>query len=555
MISKRSVLIMIISIGLLMAGFIIRATAQEEGPPGSAIPAPEVKPEAASETTFKVKVKVGPEEIPATESELSPEKELAPGHITMDFKDADIRSVLRAISYKSGINIIAGPEVEGAVTVRLVNVPWEKALEVILNTYDFGCERDGNIITVTTLKKLTDKRKEEQELAGVEPIKTKVFKLKYVDAGDVAALLKDQVSERGVITVLEEKGQKGWAFGADEFKKRQRLVAKEGQVKSKTLVISDIPSYLERIEKIIAEIDVLPRQILIETKLVEVNNDKLVDLGIEIGSGSNGWTGVGVKEGGGRITSETNPLEVKPSNFNPKSTTLVDHAGSWADTGFTGGLTFMYQKLLGSQMRVILHALEEDVDTNILSAPQITTLNNQEAAIMVGMKYPILKGEVEEGVLTTSLDYYQDIGIQLNVIPQISGDNQINMIVHPSVTSYTTTVDAHSVDEDDHIVVIAEYPVILTREAETQVLINDGDAIVIGGLMKDVKTESVIGVPFLQDIPILGLLFKRTTVDVEKIDLLIFISAHIVGPDTYVLSGGNVQQVPPPAEVISQKNK
>jgi len=129
------------------------------------------------------------------------------------------------------------------------------------------------------------------------------------------------------------------------------------------------------------------------------------------------------------------------------------------------------------------------------------------------------------------------------------------MIVHPSVTSYTTTVDAHSVDEDDHIVVIAEYPVILTREAETQVLINDGDAIVIGGLMKDVKTESVIGVPFLQDIPILGLLFKRTTVDVEKIDLLIFISAHIVGPDTYVLSGGNVQQVPPPAEVISQKNK
>ena len=190
------------------------------------------------------------------------------------------------------------------------------------------------------------------------------------------------------------------------------------------------------------------------------------------------------------------------------------------------------------------------MDTNLLSAPQITTLNNQEAAIMVGQKYPILKGEVEEGILTTSLDYYQDIGIQLNVIPQISGDNQINMIVHPSVTSYSTTVDAYSGGD-----IVAQYPIILTREAETQVLINDGDAIVIGGLMKDVKSESVIGVPFLKDIPLLGLLFKRTTVNVEKIDLLIFISAHIVGPDSYVISGGNVREVPATGEVISQKNK
>ena len=168
---------------------------------------------------------------------------------------------------------------------------------------------------------------------------------------------------------------------------------------------------------------------------------------------------------------------------------------------------------------------------------------------MVGMKYPILKGEVEEGVLTTSLDYYQDIGIQLNVIPQISGENQINMIVHPAVTSYTSTVEAQSVDDQGNTAVIAEYPIILIREAETQVLINDGDAIVIGGLMKDVKSESVIGIPFLKDIPLLGLLFKRTTVNIEKIDLLIFISAHIVGPDNYVLSGGNVQQLSPTKDV------
>jgi general secretion pathway protein D len=123
---------------------------------------------------------------------------------------------------------------------------------------------------------------------------------------------------------------------------------------------------------------------------------------------------------------------------------------------------------------------------------------------------------VGEGISTTSLSYYQDIGIQLNVVPQINSDNFINMIIHPAVTSYTERVGTN------------QYPIILSRETETQILIKNGETIVIGGLLKDIKTKSKFSVPLLGDIPFLGKLFQRNTDDIEKVDLLVFITAHIV---------------------------
>ncbi|MFQ5680766.1 MAG: type II secretion system protein GspD, partial [Candidatus Omnitrophota bacterium] len=124
------------------------------------------------------------------------------------------------------------------------------------------------------------------------------------------------------------------------------------------------------------------------------------------------------------------------------------------------------------------------------------------------------------------LDEYRDIGIQLNVVPQVSGEDHINLIVHPAVTSFTQTVKA----QDSQGVTLAEYPIIITREADTQILMKDGETVVIGGLLKDVVSEGRQGIPILGKIPILGWLFQRKTHDIEKIDLLIFITAKIVAP-------------------------
>jgi len=274
---------------------------------------------------------------------------------------------------------------------------------------------------------------------------------------------------------------------------------------------------MDQIRNVIKEIDAKPRQIMIEAKILEVSKDYLDDIGFEYstqevgaaditidGSSSKDLFGVG----GQMLTGKKNT--VTPSVFQPSTTGL---------TSANAGMQLVLKKLLGSKFEAIFHVLEEDVNSNLLSAPRITTLDNQEATILVGEKYPILSTDVsgtDTTTTTTSLDYYQDIGIQLNVVPQICDGNRINMIIHPAVTSFSQTVGTNA------------YPRIITREAETQVIINNGETLVIGGLIKDYENTSKIGVPWLSKIPLIGLLFRRDTKDIGKIELLIFITATIV---------------------------
>ncbi|MCX5715365.1 MAG: type IV pilus secretin PilQ [Candidatus Omnitrophica bacterium] len=459
------------------------------------------------------------------------------GTITIDFKDADINTVLRILAEKGDVNIVATRDVAGTVSMRLVDVPWQKALDVILRTYGYGYEREGNIISVSPIDKLTEQKKAENALAEIQPVITEVFTLNYLDANDAKKVIEPQLSTRGKITVVEVKGKKGWRFGSvaaggasEAGSSKLERTSKEEEARSKTLIVSEIPPNMEKIRNVLRQIDVMPRQVLIETKIVEVNKDRLKDIGIEWGTGSSGAesstiTPVTIKKtSDGRTAAQIGGHElgtqVTPSVFNPKATGLTP-----ANTG----LELLFKKLTGTQLEVILHALEEDVDTNVLSNPRILTLDNQEATILVGTKYPILETNVsgtDSTTTTSTLKYYQDIGIQLNVVPQICGTNLVNMIVHPAVTSYTDTLKAKSSTG----VITAEYPIILTREAETQIMMKDGETVVIGGLLKDVKSKGKFTVPILGKIPLLGLLFTRDTYDTEKIDLLIFITAKIVEP-------------------------
>ncbi|NQT46388.1 MAG: secretin and TonB N-terminal domain-containing protein [Candidatus Omnitrophica bacterium] len=415
-------------------------------------------------------------------------------NVTMDFKDAEITSVLRLLSFKSGVNIIAGPGVEGPVTIRLKDVSWDRALDVILKTYDYGYERDGNIITVIPMEKLTEQKLKEKELAEVEPLVTEVFRLKYLDAQDVLDMLSTQLSSRGKISVLQTKVQKGWAFGstgakgkAGQLEKRAR---EDQEPPSKVLVISDITAVMEKMRRVVAEVDLIPRQVLIETRIMEVNRDKLKDFGIDWGTGRSGAqsgtvTGTPFGKSGGEATSTLGGQSlgsvVEPAVFGQKATSIT---GTFP---YNAGLSLVYKKLTGNEFQVILHALEEDVDTNILSAPKIMTLDNQEATILIGKLEPIIKAEVSasetSSTITQTLDYYENIGIQLNVLPQISADNYINMIVHPSITSFTETKTATSIAkyQTDETTSTTEYPIIQVREAETQVLMRDGETVIIGG--------------------------------------------------------------------------
>lgn len=465
----------------------------------------------------------------AVQAQDAPSSEAAAsiaGNVTLDFKDADIRNVLKIISYKSGMNIVTTPDVMGNVTIRLTEVPWERALDVILQTYGYGYEKKANIIFVAPIDKLTAQKKQEVELAQVQPTISRVYMLKYLDAQDAKKALEPQLSARGKITVLEMTGQAGWEFGSDALGKRKR-VSEEKLGRSKTLIISDIPPVLDKIDEVIAQIDVMPQQVMIQTRIVEVSRDTLRDLGIDVGTGTSGATDPSVSTSTGSssygLGGHSLSSQVSPSGFNPLASEI---SGSITSTAayYNTGLQLIFQKLNGTEFEVMLHALEEDSRTNTLSAPRIMALNNQEATILVGTRYPILKQDTTSSsssatVTTVTLDYYQDIGIQLNVVPQVGANDCVNMVVHPAVTSYTSTLGGTGV---------AQYPIIDTREAETRILMRDGETVVIAGLLKDVKIKTRQGVPFLSKIPLLGLLFSRETFDMAKMDLLIFITANII---------------------------
>ena len=150
---------------------------------------------------------------------MSPQA-VSSGRISLDFKDADLRNVLKVLAYKSGVNIVASPEVSGNVSIKLTDVPWKEALKTILSAYGYGYDQRENIIMVAPLEKLTEQKKQEVELAQVQPTVTEVFNLKYIDAGDARKAIEPQLSSRGEVTILESTGQAGWEFGSAEINKK-----------------------------------------------------------------------------------------------------------------------------------------------------------------------------------------------------------------------------------------------------------------------------------------------------------------------------------------------
>lgn len=518
---------------------------------------------AAKEVVAATPVQAATKEEPVKKEEISLESIEASENVTLDFKDADIHNVLKILSYKAGINIVTTPDVAGTVTIRLVDVPWETALDVILKSYGFGYQRQGNIILVT-------KQENMSKIQAEEALQTEIISLKFLDAQDAQKILIPLLSPRGRISVLYSRGQKGWQFGSFKIGKGDSsqtglvkekedptkletvsieksasgdMVARKAEfqpsIKSRTLVITDTAASLDRIRNtILPVIDRRPKQVLIETRLIEVSRDKLRDLGVDFGTGSTGATtaAVGTVPAGksdGRDTAVWGGQSVA-NTFTPSAFGAKEGASVLAGANpFALGAEFIYQKLTGTQFEVVLHALEEDVHTNTLSAPRILTLDNQEAAILVGFHTPILSSVVTAGstsgtgaTVTQSLDYYQEIGIRLNVVPQVNEEGYINMIIHPSITSTSSSVSATSTASGANTT--TSYPIIDVREAQTQVLLKDGETIVIGGLLKDVKSKQTSGVPFLSAIPIIGGLFRRDTYDTQKIDLLMFITARVL---------------------------
>jgi type IV pilus assembly protein PilQ len=443
------------------------------------------------------------------------------------FKDTDIKVVLQSISELAksegkDINIVPGPAVTGTVTIDLTQVDWETALDVILRTYNLDAYRQENVIMVNPIGPGGSVAKNE--------IHVKVFNLKYIDANDALKAITPILSTSGKTSVLQTTGQSGWEFGAGTPGTTQantKPSTTDNKLKrTNVLVVSDSAERLDQITALIEQLDIMPKQILIKARILEVDYNLVKDTGLEWGTGSNGTVGFVNSSSGSQIATGS-IASVTPSTFIPQTAGL-----SAANSGFQ----FAFKQLSGTQYEIVLHALEEKTGTNTLSAPILTTLNNQEASILVGEQFPITQttvSDVSNDVIGGSLQYYQDIGIKLNVIPQVWGEKQnyINMIIHPVVSSTSSSVD---IIDGSTNTTLDQYPIIETQEAETQLVIPDNSTVMMGGLIKDIKSNQVVGVPFLSEIPYLGKLFSRTVKNTQKVELIIFITAHIMEPEEQV---------------------
>ncbi len=437
------------------------------------------------------------EEVPqAARSQAEPEASKEPagpgsGNVTLDFKDADITNVLRILSYKSGINIVAGSDVTGPVTIRLTDVPWEKALDVILRTYGYTYEREGNIIRVTTTENL-----EKEELV------TEVFSLNYAYAKEIPEAIRDMLSERGSV----------------KYDERANLV-----------IVTDIPTNLYKIRQVIEKLDMRTQQVNIEAKVIETTLDKDDNLGIN-------WT---------MQVTATGALKPTTFPFDKKS-----QGGTWfpdGDTSASAGSNigvfppspgsafplalpknFTLGTLDFTAFQAVLQMLKSRTDTKIISNPRITTLDNKEARIVVATTFSIPTYERNTSTGNIEVTGYEEkeLGITLSVTPQINPEGYIVVKLEPEVSAFLSW-DTFSTSGGT-----IQAPRFSVRKASTQVMVKDGETIVIGGLIKETIIDTIVKVPILGDIPLVSLLFKKKGKAVDKTDLLFFITVNMVRPES-----------------------
>jgi len=399
--------------------------------------------------------------------------------ISLTFDDADIRRILQLIAEVSDLNIIAGDEVKGNISLRLVDVPWDQALDLIMDIKGLGMLREGNVVRVLPKEAIRAMRQSEltaiKEEREIEPVVTEVIKISYTDLKNVETPSNELLSERGKITM---------------------------DARNKQLIVTDIPSIVSEIKGLVSVLDTPERQVLIEARIVEASSTFNTDLGINWGfsydnSGTSTWgspqTGdIGV--GGNFIIPPFAPATAQAAGLG----TAIQFGRVGIDT---------------ATLSLRLSALETSGHGKIISNPRVTTLNGERAKISQGTKIPYQT--VSQDSINTEL---VEAALSLEVEPVINPDNSVILTVKASNSSPGTTVATGA----------GAAPSIDTKEAETKMLLKDGETTVIGGIFVEKDDYSENGVPFIMRIPFLGHLFKSTKKNSNRSELLIFITPHII---------------------------
>ena len=405
--------------------------------------------------------------------------------LSLNFQDVDIRSVLQVIADFTDFNIVTSDSVTGNLTLRLNDVPWDQALDIILQAKGLDKRRTGNVIWIAPSGEVAARERQQLETLSqrgdLEPLITESFQVNYHSAKDIHGFLKNKDQ-----TVLSKRGS---------------VVVDE---RSNKVFVTDVGHRLDAVRHLVQEIDVAPRQVLIEARIVEANKNFARDVGVRLGYGDTKARHIG---NGGRFGLGT---------FNPDGSISGGEEAVSGDgfqpTGFGVLNMTLFNSSLTRFLNLELNALESDGRGRIVSSPRVMTANQMEATIEEGDEVPYQEA-TSSGATNVS---FKKAVLSLKVRPQITPDGRVQLKV------------AVNKDRPDFSREVAGVPPILTKNVETEVLVDNGGTVVIGGIYEESEVTNVNRVPLLGEIPFLGALFRATTRETGKRELLVFITPRIV---------------------------
>jgi len=423
--------------------------------------------------------------------------------ISLDFQNVDVRTVLQILATESGMNIVASDSVQGKMTLSLKDVPWDQALDLILDARELDMRRVGNIINVAPRAEMLARDKAEltarKELDDLGPLLSQSFQLKYKNVEEFKKILRISDS------------------GSSSGSSNNSLLTSRGSAlidpATNTLIVNDVQSVIQKFNALIEELDVPARQVMVEARIVEASDTLSRELGVKFGASRNGSTSWGNNWNNG---IERNIRGVKTGangsvTFAPNVNIPVSSAiGSIAVVkSFSSGI-------LGLE----LSASEAEGRSKTISTPRVLTQDRQEAEIKQGYQVPYTTRD-SDGSTTTS---FKDAVMSLKVLPRITPDNKIIM----DVTINKDTPDKTYQSSEGE-------PSIRTQSVKTQAMIEDGGTLVVGGVYQEVIQNNVKKVPMLGDLPVLGNLFKTRSRNNSRNELLFFITPRIMGSETSVM--------------------
>lgn len=469
----------------------------------AAEPLAQLKPEDSSATpTEKKEVELSPEVAPvAVDSDITAllegESKWTGRLISLDLQDTDIDNALRIIAEVSNLNIIASDEVTGKVTLRLIDVPWDQALDVILKTNGLDKVQEGNVIRIAPVEKLRQERetlKEAQKAdEELQALVVRYMRISYARAADVKALVETVLTERGSVAVDERTNQ---------------------------IIVKDIQKGVSNVVELIRKLDLRTPQVLLETQIVEAKRNFLRDLGSEVG-----FEYIQSPETGNALTNNFPNSASYSGSIDPSSNVGSSFPAAVSATAGSA-LSALFGSADGSKtLDLRLSSLEQEGQIRIVSRPSVATINNKQAIIKSvekirvktpsgGLSVASGSGATSSGGSNVATETFE-VGIVLEVTPQASPDFYVLL----DINAKSSTLGAVAVDG---------IPSEVERSATSTVLVASGQTFALGGIYKITDQDNLDGVPFLKDIPVLGSMFRHSKVDNGDEELIFFITPRVV---------------------------